>query len=554
MGRRPGEGTGRSPLVRRTALATLIASALLGGVATAASDSGRTRAGGTVIVGMPEPPDLNVLARDSAPALWIGHMIVLGAYSVNGRGLYVPSLVAGEPRITQRPFSVTYTIAPRARWSDGVPVSAQDFIFTWQLERSPDIDPDPSLEAAYRRIARARLLAPKRVKFVFDQPYFGWKGLFDFVLPWHALRNQDPSAAWRDTIDDPRTGTPLSDGPFIFRSWSRGDRLTLVRNAHYWRRKPYLNQLVLRFLPDAGSQLDALRARQVDLILPPPFQLLPADLHGGGDIRVLSGPSGGWEHLDFNLGPKGNPGLRNRFVRRAIAYGIDRVGLAAEVSRNVQPGSTSLQNAMIQPYSSAYAEHWRHWTHQPPRALALLRAHGCRRGQDGIFSCASQRLSFRLVSTAGNAARQLAFERVQAELAKIGIEVRGDFEPPPLAFRRIQDSRDWDLALFAWAGTPDATGGDVQIFGCHGSLNYNGYCNPRVSRMLAAALRQLRFDRRSALLNRADALVAKDVPLLPLYEKPGYVLYNSRIRNVRWNPDVDYLVFGNAQDWWIART
>jgi ABC-type transport system substrate-binding protein len=77
------------------------------------------------------------------------------------------------------------------------------------------------------------------------------------------------------------------------------------------------------------------------------------------------------------------------------------------------------------------------------------------------------------------------------------------------------------------------------------------YCNARVSSLLAAAFRHVRLDRRVRLLNRADALVARDVPLLPLYVMRGYALYNAKIRNIRWNPDTDYLVFSNAQDWWI---
>jgi hypothetical protein len=55
-----------------------------------------------------------------------------------------------------------------------------------------------------------------------------------------------------------------------------------------------------------------------------------------------------------------------------------------------------------------------------------------------------------------------------------------------------------------------------------------------------------------ALLNKADALMAKDVPLLPLYVGRGYVIYNSRIRNDVWNPAVAWIVFWNTQQWWIA--
>jgi len=64
------------------------------------------------------------------------------------------------------------------------------------------------------------------------------------------------------------------------------------------------------------------------------------------------------------------------------------------------------------------------------------------------------------------------------------------------------------------------------------------------------AATELNSSKRELLLNRADALIARDLPTLPLFDKPGYLIYNSRIRNVTWNP-ID--VLWNAQDWWIAR-
>ena len=506
-----------------------------------------------MIVGMVEPPNLNVVRRESGPALWIGRTIILGAYSVDPKGAYVPSLIAREPHLTTRPFSLTYTIQPRARWSDGVPVTARDFVFTWQVEVNPTVKLEPGLRAGYERIVSARILGPKRVKFVFDKPYSAWKTLFDFVLPWHALRGQDANEIWQDAIDDPRAGLPISNGPFIFKSWSRGHQLTLVRNPRFWRRKAYLSSLVFHFLPDPPSQLAALRARQVDMILPPPASLAPADLRGGPGLRAASGPANVWEHLDFNLGPKANRALRNPFVRKAIAYAIDRKALAAELAQKFMPGLKLLQSAVFQPYSPAYERHWQLWQYRPRTALAILRSHGCRRGQDGIFTCGGARLPFRLGTTAGNPPRQLTFERVQAQLARVGIELEGDFEPSALAFRRLQES-DWDLFLFSWLVSPDQTQADVDFFGCRGKLNYNAYCNARVSKHLGAASTEPRFDRRAALVNRADALMAKDVPLLPLYAKTGYVIHNRRIRNVVWNPDVDRLVFWNAQDWWIAQS
>jgi peptide/nickel transport system substrate-binding protein len=532
-------------------LALLFASLALAGVAVAGSDSSGARAGGTVVVGIVEPSDLNVLLRDSGVGLWIAGRVLLGAYSVNSRGEYVPSLIAHEPRITRKPFSLTYTIKRKARWSDGVPVSARDFVFTWRVSADAKIDTDPYQHGLYAHVVRARILDAKTVRFVLDAPFANWKDLFEFVLPWHALRGQDMRSVWRDAIDNPRTGDPISDGPFVFGSWSRGDRLTLVRNEHYWARKAHLSRLVFRFLPDAASQLEAFRSHLVDLVLPLPDKLLLSDLTARPGVRIAKGASNVWEHIAFNLGPKANPLLRSPFVRRAIAYGIDRHALVVQLYKELFPGLKILQSAVYLPFSPAYASHWQQWRYRPRTAVALLRSHGCRRGSDGIFSCRGRRLSFRFTSTSGNQLRQLTFEQVQAQLEAVGIELQADFEPPALAFPRLE-AGDWEIFLFAWNMASEPTEGDASLFSCHAKLNVYGYCNARVTRLLDNALTKLRATRRAALLNRADALMAKDVPFLPLFVKPGYALYNSRIRNVVWNANADSMIFWNAQDWWIA--
>ena len=108
---------------------------------------------------------------------------------------------------------------------------------------------------------------------------------------------------------------------------------------------------------------------------------------------------------------------------------------------------------------------------------------------------------------------------------------------------------DWDLALFSWEFGEDRTVLG-SVWGCKGSNNLIGYCNQKVTALFRRAARELQASKRPPLLNRADALMARDLPTLPLFARPGYVIHNSRIRNVVWSP-ID--VLWNAQDWWIAR-
>jgi peptide/nickel transport system substrate-binding protein len=546
---------GRSSRTERTC-GRLLAAVLAGAtfatiVATSTADpAAKPRRGGTVVAALHiDPPSLNwYLDLGAARSVSeITDQVLASAYhDVGRRGESVPDLIVGDPKITPKPFSLTYTIKQRARWSDGVPITARDFVFTWQvLARSKFKIPD-GFRKVYGEIVRAKILAPKKVRFVFRKPTLDWKGLFAPVLPWHALAGEDFDNVWRDSIDNPKTGRPIASGPFIFASRSRGSSLTLARNGHYWGKKPYLDRLSFRFLLFYGDEIRALLDGELDLIQET-ADLAFGDLPNSPGIRVQPGQTTLWEHIEFQFGSKGNPALRQPFVRQAIAYGLDRKTLTAQLYKGLAPGLKINQSAIFLPFQRQYRPHWQIWGYSPQKAIRVLRSHGCRKGGDGIFSCDGRRLSFRFAST-GAGLRERTFDLIQLQLRRIGIDLVKDFSP--LFIRSLLPQGDWDLALFAWSRAVDPPGTDSLAFwACKGELNYMRYCNRRVTRLLVKAATELRANRRAPLFYQADALIARDLPILPLFDKPGYLIYNSRIRNVTWSP-ID--VLWNAQDWWIA--
>jgi peptide/nickel transport system substrate-binding protein len=510
----------------------------------------KPRRGGTVVVALHlDPPSLNYYLDLGAPRSTsvITDQVLASAYHDVGRaGESVPDLIVGDPKIMPKPFSLTYTIKKKARWSDGVPITARDFVFTWELlARSTFTIPD-NTRAEYGQIVKAKILGPKRVRFVFGNPTLEWKGLFAPVLPWHALAGEDFDNVWRDRIDNPKTGRPIASGPFIFASRSRGSSLTLARNANYWGKKAYLDRLSFRFLLDYGDELRALLDREIDLVQET-ADLAFGDLPNSPGIRVQSGGTTLWEHIDFQLGSKGDPALKQPFVRQAIAYGIDRKALTAQLYKGLAPGLKTNQSAIFLPFQRQYKPHWQIWSYNPQKAVRLLRSHGCRKGSDGIFSCDGRRLSLRFASS-GVGLRELTFDLIQLQLRRVGIDLVKDFSL--LFARNLLPQGDWDLALFAWERAVEPGVDSQDIWACKGEANYTSYCNRSVTRLLLKAATERRANRRAQLRNRADAQIARDLPTLPLFDKPGYLIYNSRIRNLTWNP-ID--VLWNAQDWWIAR-
>ncbi|MBA2641590.1 MAG: hypothetical protein H0U82_01520 [Actinobacteria bacterium] len=136
---------------------------------------------------------------------------------------------------------------------------------------------------------------------------------------------------------------------------------------------------------------------------------------------------------------------------------------------------------------------------------------------------------------------------VQAQLRRSGVEVVPIFAPARTFLTTILPSGDFDVALFGFVSAPNPTGN--AIFGCGGGQNYTGYCQRLVTRDLDQADRILDARQQARVMNRADAQMARDVPVLPLNQIPLPTAVRDTVKNFAqsFNP------LTNSENWWLAR-
>jgi peptide/nickel transport system substrate-binding protein len=535
-------------VARPLALAATVAAALLavsgaGGAATQQT----AKRGGTVVFGpVREPaclsPSCGGLGPGGGPAVgWIDEIVLPPAFVVGPDSSLRPRLVSRVSYTTTEPFTLTYHIRPEARWSDGIAVTARDFIFTDKVIRRYATDSsEPQLQ-----VRSVSAVDAKTVRVVLGSRFAGWRALFWSVLPQHVLAGEDLAKTWVDGIDNPRTAKPIGSGPFLVQSWERGKQLTLVRNPEFWGpHTSYLDRIVIRFCrevcnaPRSDEVLDSLREGRVDFA----FSRVTADapeLRRISGLRVLAAATNGWEHFDINRGA--HPALQSKLVRRALIYGIDRVAIVRRLFAEIDPRYPLSNSAIFLNSSRYYTANWSAYRYRPTLARRLLEQSGCRRGSDGIEVCAGRRLSLRFLTTPGQAVRALTLQLVQAQLRRIGAEVVPVYGPGP--------QNDADVNLFTWFYAADLTG-LKNIFGCGGSGNFTGYCQRLVTSDLDEADRILDADQRARVLSRADRRMAKDVPVIPLYQVPLVYAFRSSLRGIQPAP---FDPFWNAEDWWLER-
>lgn len=444
-------------------------------------------------------------------------------------------------------FCVVYHIRPEATWSDGSPVVSDDFVYTYRVLADPNND--VSSHSGYALISEYQVIDQKTVLFAFTEAYGAWQTLFAVVLPSHVLGE----GAYEDEFE---LALGATSGPFTFDDRIEGESLTLVRNPQYWTEtEPVsgldlgdVNQIQFVFEPNVRDQLGDLDDGDIDVSRPRPLAWMVEEAQGMENVTLQVGPGQFWEHIDFN---HADPLLSQRWIRDAISLGIDRQAILDSTIRPIDPAAQPLDSTVQMVNSFAYEPHFPDGF-DPEAAEQILVDHLCEPGDDEIYVCQGQRMSFVWATTAGDPFRETQFDQVAAFLETIGIEVIADFMTPSQLFSNevfFGGPEVWQIMNFSWKADADPHLANSTYY-CMGSapsgfgaLNVNRYCDPEIEDLVRSTDMLVDQDLRVRAYNDADAAYLEDLALIPLYQKPAFMAWNAAITGPELNPS-------SATDFW----
>ncbi|HEU5277888.1 MAG TPA: peptide ABC transporter substrate-binding protein [Gaiellaceae bacterium] len=469
-------------------------------------------------------------------AVVIGNSPVLrGAWIINSKLQYVPDVITSA-KLTASPFTITYNIRKNARWSDGKQVTGADF--QWSAQKIVDPASEVAGRDGYDQMILGRTKISnkgKTVKFFFKAPYADWKDLFlpGSLLPKHVLQGEDYNKIWSNCVCNPKNGKPIGNGPYLLQSYRKGTDATLVRNPRWHGPKAKLAKIIFRFIQDTNSEIQAMRGGEVDAIFPSPQTALTA-LQRQSGIRYQSGPGLYLEHIDLAGKGKHNPLMDKVWFRQAIITGINRGGLVKTFFGDIAPNLKVLNSLVKYPPDAAYKPHFSRWAYSVSKARQLLTSHGCSAGGDGIMTCGGVKASILHTTTGTNRRRVLAAQVYKENLKAIGIDLEIRLVDPNVLFGdgpQSNSAGNWDMAEYAWVTSPDSSFA-VPWLACGKPSNNMTYCNRKVSSLLNKSDTTLNATARSNLFNQANALMAVDVPVIPLYAVPVIQVSKNSVKGL----------------------
>jgi peptide/nickel transport system substrate-binding protein len=453
---------------------------------------------------------LSDLAHAVLPYLFTG--TADGEYAINHDYLTSADVTSNTPQV------ITYTINPKATWSDGTPIIYRDFEAYWRSLNATNPAYQPANTVGYDQISSvARGVDDKQAVVTFKQPFGEWKSLFLPLTP--ASLNSSPDAfnkAWA-------TALPVTAGPFRVQSIDQTTKtVILARDPKWWGTPAKLDHVIFKVYTEA-AQPDALAnteldwyeiASNVDLLRR--AQTIPS-------VAVRNAPSRLSYNITFNGAP--NAPLADLALRQAVAQGINRTEIARRTIGPIVPDAAGDGNHFYPPGAKEYRDNSDALPYDPAKAKTTL----------GSLGWAQRGRPLRLVfGNASNAIANVA-KSVQNELGQIGVPVELRPVDPSQLFGTYIDRGDFDLALFAWESTPAPFSSSYGIYaqpvGDNVLQNYGRVGSPQIDALLKQGNAELDDAKRAEIGNRVDRLIWSQAHSVILYARPGAVAVRQNLAN-----------------------
>jgi peptide/nickel transport system substrate-binding protein len=550
-----------------TAAALVIAacsSSSSGTTPTSSTHAGSVKTGGQAVIALDEDvagfnllqySDAEYVLQEILNEIWPTVYVVQPNNSV----ALDTSVVTSATETSANPQTIVYHINPKAVWSDGVPITAADFVYNWQAQSGSTKYKDvgntnflPATSAGYNQIQSVTSSnSGKTATVVFSKPFADWQSLFSPFLPAHTAQKY----GFNNGFQNFGPSVQVSGGPYMIQSYTKNVSLVEVRNPKWWGTPGELNKIIFQFISDDAEGPPAMANGEVNVFNPALGSLTLQDsLKAIANTTVQVVPGLEYQHIDFN---ESNPYLALASVRHAIAYGTNRQEM---IQRLVAPMTSKiglLGNQIYMPTQSQYVDDsGQYGQFSTSLAESDLKSAGMTMGSDGYFHPnfgpeKGQDLALSISTTSGDEARLELEELFQADMKAVGIKINIQNYTANTLFGSILPKGEFQISEFAWVDTPFPSGSFSAFCSYTNAAlcgeNWDHYSDPQVDSLMFEGMEQTTSSAEATYFNKADVLMWKDMVTLPLFEEPtmfawtssyGNVIPNTSNLGITWNANM----------------
>ncbi len=532
---------------------------------------------------MADAQKLNPIVTNDASAEDVFTLIYQSLNDMNYETYELIPLIAPLPEVSDDHLSYTYKLRKDVKFSDGVPLTGEDVIFTMKAVKNVFAD-DAALRNYYESLDKVELVNndPYTVVFKMNRPY--WRALFSLgsipICPKHVL---DPEGltdkyTWEETKDfkvaeknpamkkfadflnsqevsrEPKY--VLGSGPYKLEKWETGQAVTLARDKNYWAQNTiqpvYLDKIVFKIIQDNSASIVAAKNKEVDMM----YVISPQDFYKNlenpeqFDLVKITPSEPVYSYIGWNLN---SPLFNDKRVRMALSHLIDRKTIMDKI---LFGQGTLIQSHVFYKDKKYLNADLPEIPYDPEKAKQLLDEAGWRDSDgDGVLDkiVNGKKMDFKFTFlNNNNPVRKQTLLVIIDGLKKVGIQADlQDLEWSVYLDKTKKHEFDATLAAWQLGVTPPDP---YQIW--HSSQakgegsNYVSFINKESDSLLEAFRVEFDETKRIEMIKKWQKLIYDEQPYTFLWSPKSRYIYNARFKNTRfYNRGSSPIV----SEWWVPK-
>lgn len=484
-----------------------------------------------------EMPAMDTIQASDTISFTTMNNVFEGLYRFNDKEELVPGMADGEP-VANKDKTVYNIKLKDAKWSNGDPVKAQDFVYAWQRALDPEqkseygpymmVGKIKNADKVYNKKAKPdelgiKAVSDKELQITLEKPIPYFQSLLSFptFYPVNEKFVKEQGDKYAKTAKN-----LVYNGPYELSSWDGPQATTweYKKNEKYWDKKNVsMTKLTFKVSKDPQAAVNAFEAGEADITPKLSTPAIISQYEGDKRMKRLLEPTVFW--LKMN---QGNKSLKNENIRRAIATAIDKEAFVKDVLQN---GSVAAYYQI--PKDFVHDENGKDFRDGMPKYLETNKDEAKKLFEKGLKELGTSKVTLNYLGDDSETAKTIgAFIKDQLEKTLPGLDI--NIQSVPFATRIDRDKKeDYDLQMAGWS--PDCldplTFSDLFITG--GGNNHMGYSDKKYDQLLKDASGKLAAkpeERWKALQEAEKVLLQDDAALSPIYQRATNYLINDKVK------------------------
>lgn len=494
--------------------------------------------GGRIILStLSDPTNLIPPLATDAFSHEVADLIYVAPLKYN-KDLKLTPWAAKEYKVLEGGKRLYFKIRKDISWFDGKKLTAKDVYFTYKLMI------DPKTPTAYgedfRLIKKFNLLSDYEFEVIYPKVYAGSLASWTtYILPEHILKKEN-------LLNTSYSRNPMGAGAYKLVKWEDGQKLILRVNPDYFEGRAYIDEVVYRVIPDMNTMFLELKAGNLDSMDLSPLQYIfqTKGSFWQNNYNKYKYLSSSYTYLGYNLR---HPLFKQVKFRQALALALDK----EEIIKGVLFGLGRPTIGPYKPGTWVYNEDLEDYPYNPQKAKKILGELGFKdEDGDGFLENKGRPLEFTILTNQGNELRLKTAIIIQYRLAKIGIKVHIRTLEWATFINEFINKGNFEAVILGWTIPLDPDLYDVWHSSNIGKLNFMGYKNQEVDRLLELGRETLNISKRKEIYDRVQEILHQEQPYCFLYVPYALPIVNKRIKGIEPAPaGIGY----NFIRWWIPK-